>query len=236
MPVTCRFAAPTDVCLPTNAWLGGSALHVLDGPCQAALAALLGWNKVPRTALLVQQLHNLGNAFRAPLEGRKRPEDLRFAAAAAMVEEAAVDQPGTLTPDPAQEAESTDRISDLQTDVSIEHADCVSSDAETSSAADPAAKERLLLLQKVANAAHQLYVLLQHAISNGEADVVKSALQEGPSVWLGYGFVIAGNVAMSGHGQYRPYLHVLPIQLREFQELMVALGVSETCVISAAAC
>lgn len=218
-------APPAQVCLLADAWLAAGALRVLHGPCQAALAALMGWNRALTPPVLAAQLAALGHAFPAPLHpGAPRA----FATAASTPSEEGAAQ---VEEDPEASQPDESAVAGEGEASGEEGRSAVQPPAAAASVAGSAA------LQKAADATHRIYALLQAALADGwdpstghRGALLAPPLAGARTVWVRTGMAEPRLVAAQGTRLFAPYLHVLPRQLDEFRPLMAALGVAERCV------
>lgn len=70
-----------------------------------------------------------------------------------------------------------------------------------------------------------LYGMLQKFIGTDDFEVLKSALDGISWVWTGDSFVPASALAFDSPVKFYPYLYVVPSELGEFRDLLLALGV-----------
>lgn len=70
-----------------------------------------------------------------------------------------------------------------------------------------------------------LYSNMKEYIGTDDFRVLKSMLDGVSWVWIGDDFVSSKSLAMDSPVKFRPYLYVVPSELTEFRELLLALGV-----------
>lgn len=70
-----------------------------------------------------------------------------------------------------------------------------------------------------------LYKRLQEFVSAGDFVALKSALNGVSWVWIGDDFVSPNSLAFDSPVKFSPYLYVVPSELSEFRDLLLALGV-----------
>ncbi|KAL9266715.1 Sacsin-like protein, partial [Drosera capensis] len=70
-----------------------------------------------------------------------------------------------------------------------------------------------------------LYSTMQEILNIDNCKAFQSALQGVPCIWIGDGFVPAHILAFDSPVKFHPYLYVVPSELSEFRDLLLALGV-----------
>ncbi|CDP11009.1 unnamed protein product [Coffea canephora] len=70
-----------------------------------------------------------------------------------------------------------------------------------------------------------IYSQLQEYVGTGELSCLKSSLDGICWVWIGDDFVSSTSLAFDSPVKYSPYLYVVPTELSEFRDLLLALGV-----------
>ncbi|GAA0148778.1 hypothetical protein LIER_08123 [Lithospermum erythrorhizon] len=70
-----------------------------------------------------------------------------------------------------------------------------------------------------------IYTELQEFVGKDELQLIRSALDGVPSVWIGDEFVAPKALAFDSPVKFSPYLYVVPSELSEFRDLLLALGV-----------
>lgn len=70
-----------------------------------------------------------------------------------------------------------------------------------------------------------LYSKLQEYVSTDELPILKSALNDVSWVWIGDDFVSPSALAFDSPVKFSPYLYVVPSELSDFTDLLLALGV-----------
>ncbi|GAB2275278.1 hypothetical protein Dimus_010038 [Dionaea muscipula] len=70
-----------------------------------------------------------------------------------------------------------------------------------------------------------LYSAMQEKLNTDDFKTLKSALQGVPWIWIGDDFVSAQALAFDSPVKFHPYLYVVPSELSEFRNLLLALGV-----------
>ncbi|KAL3502258.1 hypothetical protein ACH5RR_036707 [Cinchona calisaya] len=70
-----------------------------------------------------------------------------------------------------------------------------------------------------------IYSQLQECVSTDELSNLKSSLDGVCWVWIGDDFVSSASLAFDSPVKYSPYLYVVPTELSEFRDLLLALGV-----------
>lgn len=70
-----------------------------------------------------------------------------------------------------------------------------------------------------------LYSIMKEYIGTDDFTILKSTLDGVSWVWIGDDFVSSKSLAMDSPVKFRPYLYVVPSELTEFRELLLALGV-----------
>ncbi|CAI9097022.1 OLC1v1033309C2 [Oldenlandia corymbosa var. corymbosa] len=73
-----------------------------------------------------------------------------------------------------------------------------------------------------------IYSQLQVYVGTAELSHVKSILDGICWVWTGEDFISAASLAFDAPVKYSPYMHVVPTELSEYRDLLLALGVRES--------
>ncbi|KAF5200676.1 Sacsin, partial [Thalictrum thalictroides] len=74
----------------------------------------------------------------------------------------------------------------------------------------------------------ELYCKMQGFIGTDSFTILKSALDGASWVWIGDNFVSPNSLAFDSPVKFHPYLYVVPSELSEFKDLLLALGVKLT--------
>eukprot|EP00959_Pyramimonas_sp_CCMP1952_P003589 75623-Pyramimonas_sp.AAC.1 len=73
-----------------------------------------------------------------------------------------------------------------------------------------------------------MYARMAALVHTPELEVMRTILEDSPWIWVGDGFVAAGEVCFSSPAHFPPYLYVVPAQLHAYRRLLSDLGVSAT--------